>query len=219
MRHRLIPCQADGVFPQGPAEQEAAVTPLACSDDGSVLSTGALAESMRAAMSGRSIQDTLQVVIGLAVDTAPCDHTSITMLGPGRTVQTVVSSNYRASKADLVQYELYEGPCLDAVLSEELILVENLADEHRWPRWTPLASGFGIGSLLSLRLFTDTALGAINLYSELPRDYDDVDMETARVVAAHASVILAHICSTEHLRRAIDTRTLIGQAQGIMMAR
>ena len=70
-----------------------------------------------------------------------------------------------------------------------------------------------------MHLYTDTALGALNLYSEKPRDYDDIDLEAARVIAAHASVVLAHTRTTQNLRRAIDTRTLIGQAQGMLIAR
>jgi GAF domain-containing protein len=214
-----IPQQPDGrAVPCRTARQMAAVTPLTCSDDGSVLSVGALAEAMRSALSNQSPSGSLQMVIELAVETAPCDQASITALGPARTVQTIASSDDRVSKADLVQYQLGQGPALDAAESDELITVEDLTTEHRWPRWAPLAAGFGIGSLLSVRLYTDTPLGVINLYSQRPRDYDDPDLEAARVIAAHASVILAHHRSTENVRRAIDTHTLIGQARGILLA-
>jgi GAF domain-containing protein len=196
-----------------------AFTPSSCSDDGSMLSAGALAEATRAALSSGSSQESLQLVIALAVDTAPCDQASITMLGPGQIMQTVASSDDRITKADLLQYQLDEGPCLDAAQSDEIIVVDDMAAERRWPRWAPLAAGLGIGGLAALLLRTDTALGTLNLYSEQPRDYDDLDLEAARVVAAHASVVVAHTRTTQYLRRGMENRSLVGQAQGMLMAR
>ena len=190
-----------------------------CADDGSVLSAGVMAESMRRAMTRKTPEESLRTVIGMAVSCAPCDQASITVLGPGRTLETVAASDDRVTKADRLQYDLREGPCLDAVFTGGVFRVEDLAADSRWPQWAPLAAGLGIGALLAVHLYTDTALGALNLYSEQPREYDDLDLEVAKVVAAHASVVLAHTRKTQDLWRAIDTRNLIGQAQGILMAR
>ena len=207
------------VVPPRSAPQVGGLTPSTCSDDGSVLCPGALAEAVRAALSARSAQESLQAVLSVAVDTGPCDQASITALGPGRTVRTVAFSDDRVAKADLLQYQFGEGPSWDAAWSDEMILVEDLAVDRRWPRWAPPATGFGIGGLIAVHLYTDTALGVLNLYSDQPRDYDDIDLEAARVIAAHASVVLTHTRITQDLRNAIDARTLIGQAQGVLMAR
>jgi transcriptional regulator with GAF, ATPase, and Fis domain len=190
-----------------------------CADDGSVLSAGALAELLRSALTRRSPEESLQAAIALAVSTAPCDHASITMLGPRRSLDTVASSDDRSGKADLLQYELDEGPALDTVRTDDLHLAEDLTRDPRWPRWAPRAVGLGIRGVIAVRLFTDTPLGTLNLYSDQPRDYDETDLQEARVVAAHTSVILAHTRTTQNLWRAIDSRTLIGQAQVILMAR
>lgn len=74
--------------------------------------------------------------------------------------------------------------------------------------------------MLSIYLFTDArVLGALNLYYEDITEFADDEVETAKVVAAHASVALARIRSERDLWRAIDSRHLIGQAQGILMER
>jgi hypothetical protein len=44
-------------------------------------------------------------------------------------------------------------------------------------------------------------------------------VENARVIAAQASVVVAHTRTQDDLWRAIDARNLIGQAQGILMQR
>ena len=74
--------------------------------------------------------------------------------------------------------------------------------------------------MLSIHLFTDhRVLGALNLYYESLVDFSDDEVEVAKVVAAHASVALAKLRSERDLWRAIDSRHLIGQAQGILMER
>jgi GAF domain-containing protein len=186
--------------------------------DGSAASAAVLAESLRKAAARKTPEESLRAGIAMAVGTAPCDQASITMLGPGRTVETVASSDGRITKADMLQYEEDEGPCLDAVWTNGVFEVPDLAADARWPRWTARAADLGIGGLLAVHLYTDTALGALNLYSERPRVYDDTDLEAARIVAAHASVVLAYTRKTQDLWRAIDTRNLIGQAQGMLMA-
>jgi GAF domain-containing protein len=78
----------------------------------------------------------------------------------------------------------------------------------------------GLRSVLSIHLFTDRrVLGALNLYYETKDDFSDDEIEVAKVVAAHASVALAKIRSERDLWRAIDSRHLIGQAQGVLMER
>jgi GAF domain-containing protein len=190
-----------------------------CADDGSVLSAGVMAESLRQAMTRDTPEESLRTVIEMALSCAPCDQASITVLGPGRALETVAASDDRITKADRLQYDLREGPCLDAVFTDGVFQVEDLAADSRWPQWTPRATELGLGALLAVHLYTDTSLGALNLYSERPREYDDLDVEVAKVVAAHVSVVLAHTRKTQDLWRTIDTRNLIGQAQGILMAR
>ena len=68
-------------------------------------------------------------------------------------------------------------------------------------------------------LFTNAALGSLNLYSLAPREFTDTDIENARVIAAQASVVVAYGRAQDNLWRAIDARNLIGQAQGMLMQR
>ncbi len=186
---------------------------------GAQLSAAALAEAVRHAAARKSSSESLAAVIEMATASGPCDQASITMLGPKRSLKTVASSSDLILRADGLQYELDEGPCLDAVWVEGLFVIPDLVADGRWPRWAPQAAELGVASMLSLHLFTDAALGSLNLYSLRPRDYDHSDIEAARVVAAHASVVVAYTRSEQNLWQAIDSRNLIGQAQGILMER
>jgi GAF domain-containing protein len=120
----------------------------------------------------------------------------------------VAFSDERVLKADTLQYQFGEGPCVDAVWTDGLFAVPDLQADGRWPRWAPEAAGWGIGASLSVHLFTDTTLGSINLYSLAPREFTGTDLENARVIAAHASVVLAYARQNDNLWRVIDARNL-----------
>jgi hypothetical protein len=186
------------------------------SGHGTGLPAGMFAEALRDAVTRKTTVQALAAVIEMAVTSGPTEAASITVR-TGRAVESVAYSNDLILKADQLQYELGEGPCLDAVWTDGVFVAPDLIADGRWPRWAPAAAGLGVGSVLSVHLFTDTALGALNLYSLHPRDYIPDELVTARVIGAHASVVLAYTRSEQNLWHAIDTRNVIGQAQGILM--
>ena len=73
--------------------------------------------------------------------------------------------------------------------------------------------------MLTVRLFTSTTIGTMNLYSSLPSTPDPVVVRNAEIIAAHASALLAHLTAEECLRRTMHINNVIGQAQGILMQR
>jgi transcriptional regulator with GAF, ATPase, and Fis domain len=180
---------------------------------------GRVAEALRTALTRSSPEAAAQEVIDMAVQSGPCGAASITVLGEDQELVTVAWSDDQTLKADQRQYQLGQGPGVDAVWTDGLFAVPDLRQDGRWPRWASAAAGLGMGAVLSVHLFTDHTLGSLNLYASDPRRYDHADLEAARVIAAHASVVLAYTRTERNLWRAIDTRNLIGQAQGILMER
>ena len=177
------------------------------------------AEVLRAAVSSATPGAALDLMIDLAVRTGPCDAASITVLDAGRSATTVAHSDPRILAADHLQYRFGEGPCVDAVATDQLVTVPDLRRDRRWPRWAPAAAELGVAASLSVHLFADSPLGSLNLYSMTPRCFDAADLEAARVIAAYASVVLAHARTRENLSRGMDSRSQIGVAQGILMER
>jgi GAF domain-containing protein len=84
-----------------------------------------------------------------------------------------------------------------------------------------------VRSVLAVPLVaSDRPLGALNLYSRTAEGYSDADEETAvlfseqaAVACANAEVYWRTYALTEHLREALESRDVIGQAKGILMAR
>jgi GAF domain-containing protein len=77
-----------------------------------------------------------------------------------------------------------------------------------------------VASILSYRLFIEAdTMGALNLYSRQKAAFDVEDRAVGSIFAAHAAVALSAARQQEQLEQAIQTRDLIGQAKGILMAR
>jgi GAF domain-containing protein len=167
------------------------------------------------------VEDTLEGVLDLSVRIAPCDVASVSLRHGGQKVETTAASDQVAARAHELQQELNEGPCLDVVFDEEGInVIQDLHDSKRWPRWAEHATDLGLRSMLAVRLFTrEQTIGALDLYSRTPRDYDSDDVLAARLVAARVSAVLAKAQHEQTLWEAIDARHHIGMAQGILMER
>jgi GAF domain-containing protein len=190
-----------------------------------------IAESLQAES---DLPATAEQVLTFAQETLTFDYAGITVLNGGnggngnggnggnggKGIATLVSSDPVVEKADELQVELDEGPCRDAAWAQHTLIVEDLARDERWPRWAPQASALGLGSILAVELGPQGGrFGALNLYCEGPRRFAEDEIAFAHVFGRHAAVALAAARQEETLNEAIDARTLIGQAQGMLMER
>lgn len=164
---------------------------------------------------------TLQKVAELARDTVPgCDFVGVSIRQGHSRVTTPVATDALAERADNLQYELTEGPCLDAVWEGDQCLIDDMTSETRWPAWAPRAADLGIRSVLSTRLATGAnVVGALNLYSLTARAFGQEAAITAHIYATHASAALTLKTEIIGLGTALQTRHAIGIAQGLLMYR
>jgi transcriptional regulator with GAF, ATPase, and Fis domain len=150
-----------------------------------------------------------------------CDAAGVTLVRRKGRLETPVSTDDLVARGDALQYELGEGPCMDAVWEKPLVISRDLAHEDRWPTWGPrVVEELGARSMMCIQLFTDhETVGALNMYSKRADGFDDDDRFEGQALAAHVAVALVAAHRIEHLELALDTRTVIGQAEGILMER
>ena len=181
-----------------------------------------LASIARDLLNEPDVEHTVQKVVDLAAEhLGGVVYASVSLVRQRRRVETPASSDDRALHADQLQYELGEGPCLDAIWEQETFQIDDMTTEQCYPTYSRrVAEQTGIRSSLSFQLFTDEdSLGALNLYSPQPRAFDEAARAEGFVFAAQAAVALRSAQHEEHLRAGMATRNLIGQAQGIVMER
>lgn len=165
---------------------------------------------------------TLQRLVEIAPEFfTACDYVGISLVERDA-IRTPVATTERLRELDEAQYELGEGPCREAIREQETVLVDDLATDPRWPSWgRAMLDELGIRSSVSFRLFTraDRTWGALNVYATRPSAFTDEDVVQGQTIAALAAVALARSINDEQLVRAIETRTVIGQAIGMIMER
>lgn len=188
---------------------------------GEAPSPGDFAAIAQQLMAPTGERPTVRRVVELAVETVPsCHYAGVSLRHGNGRVDTPACTDDLVAKADALQYELQEGPCLDAIRADELYVVEDLESDERWPSWGPQAAALGFASIVSVRLSTPHGVvGALNLYSRKAGAFDDDAVLIAYVYAVHAANALWATQELEGLRVAMRSRHLIGLAQGMLMER
>ena len=192
-------------------------------DDGSTHQTSDLA---RLLFSNQSRDATLQAIAEMAQRNLPgCIAASVTV-ADGNRMHTAVSSADVALFVDERQYEARRGPCLDAIRQRGVVKVDDYAIDERWPEVTGRAHEAGVQSSLSLPLMAgDNGLGALNLYGGAVRTFDGLEeragtfAETAAITVANALAFHRAAELSTQLAEGLESRDVIGQAKGILMAR
>jgi GAF domain-containing protein len=168
-----------------------------------------------------SVEEALDEVVKLALEAVGnTDMAGVSWLKPGGKMETPVFTDPLVSRCDSIQYELGEGPCLEASVEGGISLIKDTRSDTQWPRFAQAAATLGVVSVLACQLSSPRkVLGSLNLYSRTAAAFDDDDKELALIYAAHASIVLANRTLESDLRTAVDTRGTIGQAMGILIER
>ena len=142
--------------------------------------------------------------------------------------QMLAASTHEAALLELVQVRSGEGPCLEAMRVDDLVVVPSLdAVAERWPRWTAGAASIGVRQAYGIPLHRDGAsVGALNLFRRDASPLAPDDLAVARALADVATVgILQHralddaVNVTAQLQRALESRVVIEQAKGLLAER
>jgi transcriptional regulator with GAF, ATPase, and Fis domain len=185
----------------------------------------AFARLARIKLSETDLDGVLGTIAELAKRTVPgAAEVSVTLV-QGRKARTAAYTGDLALRLDKTQYELDEGPCLDAAATAGSMVLSRIVAEDRWPRWTPRARERGAASSMSIGLpVQETVTGALNIYATEADAFDATAVVLAQSFAGYAAVALAnaHLYTTtttlaEQMRAAMEHRAVIEQAKGIIM--
>ncbi len=180
-----------------------------------------LGELARSLQSHRDSEEMLNELVTAAVRLIPgVDEASISVVTDRRGVSSRLPTGELPARVDALQEETGQGPCLDAMYDQHTLRVSDMAHEQRWPRFAARAAEAGAASMLSIQLWVEgDNLGALNLYSRRVDAFDDESEQVGLLFASHAAVAFAGAHEMSHMRAALATRDLIGQAKGILMER
>jgi GAF domain-containing protein len=191
------------------------------------LGTGVGSEERRiaqfAGMAGRmlrqdNLEQTVQTIVELAREAELGDDVSL-MVVQGRKITTVSDTGVEVRRADQLQLEWGEGPSVEAILRRRDFVSDDLRLDSRWRFWGPQAAKLGWLSALSVGLADHNTFGALTFYSRQVSSFGERELGVAEVFATYAAVALSAARDRETLIQAVEARTLVGQAQGMLMER
>lgn len=182
----------------------------------------ALAAAARSLATPTTLQETLEAIAQAALTSIPgLDAVGISTVDRHGSVETRAATGELVWALDKLQYGLGEGPCVETLREADVVAAPHIARDERWPNYVPRAVDLGLRSQLAVKLFLDETgtLGGLNMYSTHSDELDPDAEGIAELFATHAAVALGNARTVDGLGKALETRTLIGQALGLVMER
>jgi GAF domain-containing protein len=181
----------------------------------------------RVVLADRELSEVLTEITRIARRAMPSVEAASITLIRGEKPFTAAYDGQMALDADELQYERGYGPCMDAARAGQVLLIDDMRSEQRWPDYAVHAAGHGVLSSLSVPLpFQGATIGGLNTYARRAQVIDDTDLELAEEVAAWVAIAIGNAEAAartsedlSQLRTAMMSRACIEQAKGILMER
>ena len=186
----------------------------------------ALDELSVLALDQQSTQTVLDRVVDLLRGVMPAGaDVSMTVVVDGRP-NTTAATGQRARELDDAQYRAGEGPCLEAAIGGQFVEIADGRTESRWPGYLPAMLARGARSQLAVPTPAVPRSVGLNVYASEEHAFTDDDRRTALRFADVAAVALITVEALResrelatNLRAAMESRSVIEQAKGILIER
>lgn len=174
-----------------------------------------------------TVQHAVDLLAEAARDLIPgATGAGVSLVQDGQPTSTGATDNL-VMRADDLQYELSQGPCLSAwSTGRPARLDDTTAPDQTWAQWAAAAAAMRIRSCQSVPLIHGrSAIGAMKVYSTDAGMFDDTTERALTRFAVPAAALLSHVQTSDtpqqiraELSAALKVRDRVGMAKGILMA-
>jgi len=186
-----------------------------------------LAEAFTDMVEALTDRHTLRLDVGTLVAvghrTMPrTQHTGLLLMEEGF-AHTVTATSEVPQRLDALRARLGEGPALDALKTNDMVVSGDVDGDPRWPRYGPAAfEELGVRSIACYRLHMGPKHRAALLFtSDWPYAFDELATSVGAIIAAYCSLVLfVEQVLGDRLshERAAEVHREIGVAVGILLA-
>lgn len=158
----------------------------------------------------------------------PVAAAGIVLGGADGVLHAFASSSEQSGLLELLELESGAGPCLDAYLSGQPGFVDDLTvGTARWPVFAERAAQYGFRSMSALPMrLREERIGALNLFCRDIGRLSPADVAVGQALADVATIGILHQrimtrseLVNQQLQAALNTRTVIEQAKGVLAER
>jgi hypothetical protein len=170
--------------------------------------------------SARRLDEAAAAIVDYALTHLGADLAGITTWEPGGRPVRLAGSSLVLTELDRVEARLAHGPGTGGLQDGAAITIADTTTEKTWRDWSEAAASHDVHSvrLVGMPPMRSRSM-CLELYSHRPRAFTTGGLVVTRRVAKHAGITLRQIDRALNLEEALETRALIGQAQGILMER
>lgn len=151
----------------------------------------------------------------------------VMLIDDNQVLHYVGATDPRSAALEAAQEEAGEGPCVDSLIHDVVVMTSDIATDPRWPVVSEAVGGLGIHAVLGVPIHIGgSTVGSLNTYRDRAGEWHNSEVAA---IQAHARVIeellgtaiLAREKHTiaEQLRHALESRVVIERAVGVVMAR
>lgn len=177
-------------------------------------------DAIRDVRTDQGLEATIDDIVQRTLEVLPgCDAVSLAVVANHtRTIDAYTASDPALEQLDRLQYEVGEGPAIDAMAQMRPVESADLARESRWGRWRPAAmADAGVQAVRVLPIHVaGRPYGALHSYG-VAHPLPEGDQIVTHLWAAHVASAVSGAHARAGLEVAVASRTTIGVAIGMLM--
>jgi GAF domain-containing protein len=171
--------------------------------------------------------DAVKQVLNATHDLFAASGAGLMMLDANSALCSVAATDERGRRLEQKQEQVGHGPCVDAVVLDQITPTRDLAQDARWPQLVPELPDAGVRAVLGIPVrLNGVAVAALNVYRSRPHTWDPSEITALTsfgglIAGVLGAALQAHQHSrlAEQLQHALDNRVVIERAVGVIMAR
>jgi len=184
-------------------------------------------EDLRASDLGASeLRAAVNAVVEATSAAFGADGGGVMLIDDQQALHYVGATDGRAAAMEAAQEEMGEGPCVDSLVTDQIVSTDDLLEDGRWPQLRDQIGQLGVRAILGVPLHVGpTTVGSLNVYRFRPGPWQPSDLDAiaafGRVVEellATAMVARERHTIVDQLTSALANRVTIERAVGVVMA-
>jgi GAF domain-containing protein len=173
------------------------------------------------------VEDAIREIVHTTHAIFDVDGAGLMLADAEQHLRSVAASDERFAHLEDLQIRHQEGPCIAAFDSKELVGVEDLAEDKRWPRFSEAAVAQNVRAVLASPLpYNQDAVGVVAVLSEQRRPWSAEGELALLAFTDLAALLIASMMQGQQqselaaqLQSALNSRRVIEQAKGVLMGR
>jgi GAF domain-containing protein len=175
----------------------------------------------------QDIESALKEVCLAAAELLAVNGSGILLIDEGRVQRSTVASDHLGELLEVHQETVGEGPCVDAMMNDEVVCTTDVGNDDRWPRLGKIMRDTELTAICGAPIHVGgQTIGSLNVYRTDVYEWDESDIAAAQSFAAIAGRLLsmALMASSQErlvqqLQHALENRVSIERAVGVLMGR